>query len=107
MLREHLAAAVTLNAVANNIARALGPTVGGIVIALAGASAAFYLNAVATLTLVGALLWWRREIPVDDLPRERIGSHRFGPELAVTFCPESVVRRMIARGSEMDMPLAG
>ena len=72
--REHLAAAVTLNAVANNAARALGPAVGGIVIALAGASAAFYLNAVATLALVGALLWWRREIPVDDLPRERIGS---------------------------------
>ena len=74
VLREHLAAAVTLNAVANNAARALGPAVGGIVIALAGASAAFYLNAVATLALVGALLWWRREIPVDDLPRERIGS---------------------------------
>ena len=72
--REHLAAAVTLNAVANNAARALGPAVGGIVIALAGASAAFYFNAVATLALVGALLWWRREIPVDDLPRERIGS---------------------------------
>ena len=72
--REHLAAAVTLNAVANNAARALGPAVGGIVIALAGASAAFYLNAVATLALVGVLLWWRREIPVDDLPRERIGS---------------------------------
>jgi MFS family permease len=37
--RERLAAAVTLNAVANNAARALGPAVGGIVIALAGASA--------------------------------------------------------------------
>ena len=72
--RGHLAAAVTLNAVANNAARALGPALGGVVIALAGAGAAFYLNAAATLALIGALFWWRREIPVDDLPRERIGS---------------------------------
>lgn len=72
--REHLAAAVTLNAVANNTARAVGPAIGGIVIALGGASAAFYLNAGATLILVGALLWWRREVPADDLPRERMGS---------------------------------
>ena len=72
--RGQLAAAVTLNAVANNSARAVGPALGGVVIALAGVSAAFYLNAAATLVLVGALLWWRREIPIDDLPRERIGS---------------------------------
>ena len=72
--RGQLAAAVTLNAVANNSARAVGPALGGLVIALASVSAAFYLNAVATLVLVGALLWWRREIPIDYLPRERIGS---------------------------------
>ncbi|MGD9507297.1 MAG: MFS transporter, partial [Geminicoccaceae bacterium] len=76
--REHLAAAVTLNAVANNTARAVGPAIGGVVIALGGASAAFYLNAGATLILVAALFWWRREVPVDDLPRERIGSALVG-----------------------------
>jgi MFS family permease len=69
-----LAAAVTLNAIAMNIARAVGPAVGGGVVAAAGAGAAFYLNAASTLALAGALLWWRREVPADDLPRERVGS---------------------------------
>jgi MFS family permease len=69
-----LAAAVTLNAIAMNFARAVGPAVGGAVIAAAGAGAAFYLNAACTLVLAGALLWWPHEVPSDDLPRERVGS---------------------------------
>jgi MFS family permease len=69
-----LAAAVTLNAIAMNFARAVGPAVGGAVVAAAGASAAFYLNAACTLVLTGALLWWRHDVPSDDLPRERVGS---------------------------------
>jgi MFS family permease len=69
-----LAAAVTLNAIAMNFARAVGPAVGGAVVATAGAGAAFYLNAACTLVLAGALLWWRHEVPSDDLPRERVGS---------------------------------
>jgi MFS family permease len=69
-----LAAAVTLNAIAMNFARAVGPAVGGAVVATAGAGAAFYLNAASTLVLVGALLWWPHHVPSDDLPRERVGS---------------------------------
>jgi MFS family permease len=69
-----LAAAVTLNAIAMNFARAVGPAVGGAVVAAAGASAAFYLNAACTLVLAGALLWWPHHVPSDDLPRERVGS---------------------------------
>ncbi|MCC2664418.1 MAG: transporter [Geminicoccaceae bacterium] len=69
-----LAAAVTLNAIAMNFARAVGPAVGGAVVAAAGASAAFYLNAACTLVLAGALLWWPHDVPSDDLPRERVGS---------------------------------
>ena len=71
--RADLAAAVTLNAVAMNIARAVGPAIGGLVVAAAGAGAAFYLNAGTTLVLAMALLWWRRRVPADDLPRERLG----------------------------------
>ena len=69
-----LAAAVTLNAIAMNFARAVGPAVGGAVVAAAGAGAAFYLNAACTLVLAGALLWWPHHVPSDDLPRERVGS---------------------------------
>ena len=40
--RTELAARWTLNAVPVNIARAVGPAVGGIVVAAAGAGSAFY-----------------------------------------------------------------
>jgi MFS family permease len=72
--QAELAAAVTLNAIAMNFARAVGPAVGGAVVAALGAGAAFYLNAACTLVLAGALLWWPHDVPRDDLPRERVGS---------------------------------
>jgi predicted MFS family arabinose efflux permease len=72
--REQLAAAVTLNAIGFNLARALGPALGGVVVAAYGTGAAFTANAVAALALVAVLLSWRRQIPTDDLPRERLAS---------------------------------
>ena len=71
---EQLAAAVTLNAIGFNLARALGPAVGGAVVATFGTEAAFLLNGIAALALVAVLLFWRRQLPKDDLPRERLGS---------------------------------
>ena len=71
---EQLAAAVTLNAIGFNLARAFGPAVGGAVVATFGTEAAFLLNGIAALALVAVLLFWRRQLPKDDLPRERLGS---------------------------------
>jgi MFS family permease len=71
---DQLAAAVTLNAVGFNLARAVGPAVGGAVVASFGTEAAFLLNGVAALALVAVLLAWRRRLPKDDLPRERLVS---------------------------------
>src|SRR5687768_1968612 len=59
--REQLAAAVTLNAIGFNLARALGPAVGGAVVAAYGTKAAFVANAFAALALVAVLLFWRRQ----------------------------------------------
>ena len=80
-----LGAAVTLNGVSFNAARALGPAVGGAVVAWAGAQAAFLLNAVSYLPLILALLRWRRPAQEDDLPRERVagavlGAFRYAAE---------------------------
>lgn len=71
--REELAAAVTLNAIGFNLARAFGPAVGGAVVAAYGSQAAFLLNGISALALVVVLLFWRRQLPKDDLPRERLG----------------------------------
>ena len=71
--KEELAAAVTLNAIGFNLARAFGPAVGGAVVAAYGSQAAFLLNGFSALALVIVLLFWRRRLPKDDLPRERLG----------------------------------
>jgi MFS family permease len=68
--REHLSGAITLNAMGFNSMRSVGPAVGGVVVALSGAAAAFCLNAVLYLPLVLAIRQWRPEPKPDQLPRE-------------------------------------
>jgi MFS family permease len=53
--RSHLAAAVSLGGVSMNLARALGPALGGVVVALAGPAAVFGLNALTFLWVIVAL----------------------------------------------------
>lgn len=68
---RELAAAVTINAVGFNLARSLGPALGGIVVAVGGAASAFAVNAVAGMGLIAMLARLRRAGPPSDLPRER------------------------------------
>lgn len=65
--------AVSLNSVSYNIARSIGPAVGGALVAAAGSLAAFVMNAVCYLPMVGAMLAWRRAPDRPRLPPERIG----------------------------------
>src|SRR5580698_3661594 len=61
--REELPAAVALNSVGFNIARAVGPALGGIVMASAGAGAVFILNAVSFLGVIVVLWGWKERPP--------------------------------------------
>jgi MFS family permease len=72
--RADLPAAVTLTGLALNLGRALGPAFGGIVVALAGAWAAFLLNAVSFLGVILVLYGWRRRPQSSPGPRERVPS---------------------------------
>lgn len=54
--RDRLPQAVSLNAAGINLARAIGPAIGGVVLATAGAATCFALNAVSFLAVVVALL---------------------------------------------------
>jgi len=57
---EALPSAVALNGISYNIARSFGPAIGGVIVASAGAVAAFATNALLYLPLLIALfLWWR------------------------------------------------
>ncbi|QPF85016.1 MFS transporter [Bradyrhizobium genosp. L] len=69
---ETLPAAVALNGISYNIARSFGPAIGGIVVASAGAVAAFGANTVLYLPLLVVLFLWNRISEPSRLPRERL-----------------------------------
>ncbi|MFK4654238.1 MFS family permease [Bradyrhizobium japonicum] len=69
---EALPAAIALNGISYNIARSVGPAVGGIVVATAGAVAAFALNALLYLPLMLALFLWKRTSEPSRLPPEKL-----------------------------------
>ena len=71
--RSQLPAAVALNSMGFNIARSLGPAIGGAIVAAAGAAAAFAVNACSYLPLIVVLARWRRPAPSQVLPREPLG----------------------------------
>ena len=69
---ETLPSAVALNGISYNIARSFGPAIGGIVVATAGAVAAFAANALLYLPLLVVLFLWNRTSEPSRLPRERL-----------------------------------
>ncbi len=71
--RPVIPAAVTLNSMGFNLARSLGPAIGGVIVAVAGAAVAFMINAVSYVGLIFVLLGWRPNVEKRVLPRERLG----------------------------------
>ncbi len=69
---ETLPSAVALNGISYNIARSVGPAIGGVVVAAAGAVAAFAANAVLYLPLLIVLFLWERISEPSRLPREQL-----------------------------------
>jgi predicted MFS family arabinose efflux permease/quinol monooxygenase YgiN len=70
--RHELAAALALNGIAINLARAAGPAIGGAVVGWAGPGAAFLLNAASFLGVLAVLAAWRRPRRGSLLPAERL-----------------------------------
>ncbi len=67
-----LPSAVALNGISYNIARSFGPAIGGVIVASAGAVAAFITNALLYLPLLIVLFFWRRLKEPSRLPPERL-----------------------------------
>lgn len=72
--RGDLPAAVSLNSMGFNITRSVGPAIGGMIVAAAGAAAAFAVNTLSYFAIIYALIRWRPNIPKNPLPREQLGS---------------------------------
>ena len=68
--REDIADAVSLNSVAVNVTRSVGPALGGVIVALGGAVAAFASNTVCYLAMIVTLVRWGERKKPSKLPRE-------------------------------------
>ena len=71
--REELPAAVSVNSMGFNMMRSIGPAAGGVIVAIAGAAAAFAVNALSYVAIITALFNWRPALPARRLPREPMG----------------------------------
>jgi MFS family permease len=70
--KEGLAAASALNGIEFNFARAVGPALAGVIIAVAGVSAAFALNVVSFLGVIVLVGRWRRPVRPRTAPAETV-----------------------------------
>src|SRR5262249_49153526 len=57
--KEDLGPAIAANSAGLNVSRAVGPALSGVITAAAGIAAPFWINAIANLGIIGALLHWR------------------------------------------------
>ncbi|HUN33979.1 MAG TPA: MFS transporter [Trebonia sp.] len=65
--------AISLGAVNQNLARAIGPAIGGVILAATSAGTVFLVNAVTFLAVIGVIAAWRSTRSAGALPREHLG----------------------------------
>lgn len=71
--------AVALNSLGVNIARAIGPATGGLLLAAFGAAATYGVDLLSYVFVVAALIWWHRpQRPVDPLREHFFSAARAG-----------------------------
>ncbi|WP_445504085.1 MFS transporter [Microvirga sp. G4-2] len=71
--RSDIKGAVALNSLGINIARSIGPALGGFLLAALGAAAVYGLDVLTYVVVASALLWWQRPPDADDGLREQFG----------------------------------
>lgn len=77
--KRDLKSAVALNSLGINIARAVGPALGGVILAGLGAAFTYGVDVISYAFVVAALLWWRRPATAQDELSERFaGAFRAG-----------------------------
>jgi len=67
-----LSSGIALNSVGFNIARAVGPSLGGLIIAVAGVPAAFALNGLSFLGVIFFLRHWQPAHKTEPLPMRKL-----------------------------------
>jgi len=93
--RAALPGAVALNSMGFNLARSVGPAIGGAIVAVAGAVAAFVVNAISYLGLIAVLARWRPADTARVLPRETLGHAMAAGIRYVSMSPD--IRTVLVR----------
>src|SRR5437667_4445874 len=70
--REDLPAASALNGIEFNLARAVGPALAGVLIAVAGVGAAFLVNVASFLGVIVVVARWKRPVRTRTAPAETL-----------------------------------
>ncbi len=94
---EQIPAAAALASVSSNASRAIGPAIGGVVLAMAGPAAVFAINAVSFAGIILALLAWKRPKQMAPIERERLGQAIITGLLYVGNAP--IFRRILSRAT--------
>lgn len=96
--RQELRAAIALSSMGMNVARAIGPALGGAIIAASSVAVTFYLDALTYLFVIAALLWWKgAATPASSESPEAFGAAmRTGVRYAL-HAPD--LRRVLLRAS--------
>lgn len=92
--RSDVAGAVTLNSVGFNITRSVGPAIGGTIVALGGAAAAFTVNALSYIGLLVVVHRWEFRPAESPLPREKMTT-AIGAGLRYVFMSPNIVKVLL------------
>lgn len=77
--RQDLKSAIALNSLGINIARAIGPAAGGLILASLGAAITYGADVASYFFVVAALIWWKRpKEDAGDLSEHFSGAFRAG-----------------------------
>lgn len=97
MPKAELPKAIALNSMGFNLARSVGPAIGGAIVASIGAFAAFVVNAISNVFMIVVFWRWKTSPPRSDLPPERVGSAMLAGIRYVAMSPHLL--RVIARAA--------
>jgi MFS family permease len=95
--KEELPAALALNGIEFNLARALGPGLAGFVVAAVGVGVAFAINAASFLGVIAVIARWKRPARVSKLPAETFAGATAAAVRYVRYSPG--IRTLLGRAA--------
>lgn len=109
---DDLMNAIALNSALVNVGRVVGPAIGGLIIAAAGVSAAFFLNGLSFLAVIGALALMQMRPAEPVLPRPLVGHIKEGlgyvrrtPEMLTTLVLLAAISTFVLNFSNVLIPV--